>query len=74
LAEWKPCHAKKLAQISPNVHCKISGMVTEANYLHWKKEQFTPYLDVVVEAFGTKRIMYGSDWPVCLVAAPIKKC
>ena len=44
-------------------------MVTEANWKNWKKEDFTPYLDVIVEAFGTKRIMFGSDWPVCLVAA-----
>ncbi|MFD3000140.1 amidohydrolase family protein [Pontibacter toksunensis] len=52
-----------------NVHCKLSGMVTEADWQNWKKEGFRPYLDVVVEAFGTNRIMYGSDWPVCLVAA-----
>lgn len=57
----------------PNVYCKISGMVTEANWKKWKPADFTPYLDVVVEAFGTKRIMYGSDWPVCLVAASYKK-
>jgi len=43
-------------------------MVTEADWKNWKKEDFKPYLDVVVEAFGTKRIMFGSDWPVCLVA------
>lgn len=52
-----------------NVYCKISGMVTEADWKHWKKEDFTPYIDTVVNAFGTKRIMYGSDWPVCQVAA-----
>jgi L-fuconolactonase len=52
-----------------NVHCKVSGMVTEADWQGWKKEDVKPYLDVVVEAFGTGRIMYGSDWPVCLVAA-----
>jgi L-fuconolactonase len=52
-----------------NVYCKISGMVTEADWQNWKKEDFTPYLDVVIEAFGTDRVMYGSDWPVCLVAA-----
>jgi L-fuconolactonase len=52
-----------------NVYCKISGMVTEADYKLWKKPDFTPYMDVVVEAFGEKRIMFGSDWPVCLVAA-----
>lgn len=53
----------------PNVSCKISGMVTEADWKSWKKEDFIPYLDVVVEAFGTDRLMFGSDWPVCLCAA-----
>ncbi len=52
-----------------NVSCKISGMVTEADWKNWKKEDFTPYIDVVCEAFGPDRIMFGSDWPVCLVAA-----
>lgn len=59
---------KALAQF-PNVHCKVSGMVTEADWKNWKPENFTPYLDVVFEAFGCDRLMYGSDWPVCLVAA-----
>ncbi|MGN7887881.1 amidohydrolase family protein [Dyadobacter sp. 22481] len=58
---------RRLAEL-PNVHCKVSGMVTEANWQHWGKADFRPYLDVVFEAFGTERIMYGSDWPVCLVA------
>ena len=53
-----------------NVYCKISGMVTEADLENWKKNEFNPYIDTVVEAFGTNRIMYGSDWPVCLLAAP----
>lgn len=57
----------------PNVYCKISGMVTEADWTKWKPQDFTPYLDTVVEAFGAKRIMYGSDWPVCLAAASYKK-
>lgn len=52
-----------------NVFCKISGMVTEADWRHWKREDLIPYMDVVVEAFGPKRIMFGSDWPVCQVAA-----
>jgi L-fuconolactonase len=52
----------------PNVYCKISGMVTEANRAKWKKEDFTIYLDAVVDMFGTDRIMYGSDWPVCTCA------
>ena len=56
-----------------NVYCKISGMVTEADWQNWTRDDFIPYIDVVVNAFGTKRIMFGSDWPVCLVAAPYKK-
>ncbi len=52
-----------------NVYCKISGMVTEADWKNWNQQDFKPYLDVVAEAFGANRIMYGSDWPVCLVAA-----
>lgn len=53
----------------PNVYCKISGMVTEANWQTWTKEDLFPYLSVVTDAFGTNRLLYGSDWPVCLVAA-----
>jgi L-fuconolactonase len=56
-----------------NVYCKMSGMVTEADWKTWKKEDFKPYMDVVVNAFGTNRIMFGSDWPVCLVAASYEK-
>ena len=52
----------------PNVFCKISGMVTEAKWNAWKPDDFCPYLDVVFEAFGEDRLMYGSDWPVCLLA------
>jgi len=68
---WKQ-DMQNIAQL-PNVFCKISGMVTEADWRFWKPIDFNPYLDIVVEAFGTKRIMYGSDWPVCLVAASYKK-
>ncbi|MEO6286074.1 MAG: amidohydrolase family protein [Dyadobacter sp.] len=59
---------RKLAEL-PNVHCKVSGMVTEGDWQNWEKADFRPYLDVVFEAFGTERLMFGSDWPVCLVAA-----
>jgi len=59
---------RKLAE-HPNVSCKVSGMVTEADWNNWNVNHFTPYLDILVEAFGTKRLMYGSDWPVCQVAA-----
>ncbi len=52
-----------------NVYCKISGMVTEADYKNWNYGQLQPYMDWVFEHFGAKRLMFGSDWPVCLVAA-----
>jgi L-fuconolactonase len=52
-----------------NVCCKVSGMVTEAAWRRWKPADFVPYLDVVLAAFGPERLMFGSDWPVCLVAA-----
>lgn len=52
-----------------NLYCKISGMVTEADWKNWKTEDFYPYLDVVFKAFGADRLMFGSDWPVCQVAA-----
>jgi L-fuconolactonase len=51
-----------------NVSCKISGMVTEADWTNWKQDDFSPYLAQVVEMFGIDRIMYGSDWPVCTLA------
>jgi len=52
----------------PHVLCKVSGMVTEAKPGAWKADDFRPYLDVVFEAFGPERLMYGSDWPVCLLS------
>ena len=52
----------------PNVYCKLSGMVTEADWHNWKPEDFHPYLDIVFEAFGPERLMIGSDWPVCTLA------
>ena len=64
---WKE-DIRQVAQYK-NVFCKISGMVTEASWQGWEQKDFIPYIDVVVNAFGTDRIMFGSDWPVCLVAA-----
>jgi L-fuconolactonase len=55
--------------IFPNVYCKVSGMVTETDWQRWRPSDFRPYLDTVFEAFGTQRIMFGSDWPVCTLAA-----
>lgn len=59
---------RELAKFT-NVSCKISGMVTEARWDGWQPKDFKPYLDVVTEAFGEDRLMVGSDWPVCLLAA-----
>ena len=56
-----------------NVYCKLSGMVTEADWKNWKPNDFKPYLDFSFNAFGAHRLMYGSDWPVCLVAASYKQ-
>ncbi len=66
LSPWNT-HIKQLAQ-RPNVYCKLSGMVTETTWHGWEADDFTPYLDVVFEAFGTERLMVGSDWPVCTLA------
>jgi L-fuconolactonase len=63
---WKE-DLKELAKL-PNVFCKLSGMVTEANWNSWTKVDFKPYLDIVVEAFGYNRLMIGSDWPVCTLS------
>ncbi|MFJ6671837.1 amidohydrolase family protein [Actinosynnema sp. NPDC091369] len=54
----------------PNVVCKLSGMVTEADHRSWTVADLRPYTDVVLDAFGPRRLMFGSDWPVCLLAAP----
>ena len=52
----------------PNVYCKLSGLVTEADHRSWTEAQLRPYLDAALEAFGPRRLMFGSDWPVCLLA------
>ena len=53
----------------PNVCCKVSGLVTEAAWRRWQRSDFAAYLEVVLEAFGPERLMFGSDWPVCLLSA-----
>lgn len=56
-----------------NVYCKLSGMTTEADYNNWTPEQIEPYMQLVLETFGANRILFGSDWPVCLVAGNYTK-
>lgn len=53
----------------PHIYCKVSGIVTEADWEHWSAKEIRPYLDVVFDAFGPDRLMFGSDWPVCTLAA-----
>jgi len=66
IADWK----KDIEALSKyqNVHCKVSGMLTEADWYSWRTDDFTPYLDAVFNAFSITRVMYGSDWPVCMLA------
>ena len=67
LTDW----AKDMRAIAAyeNVYCKVSGMVSEADWENWQQADFVPYLDVVAGSFGTGRLIFGSDWPVCLTAA-----
>jgi L-fuconolactonase len=66
LSPWQ----EEIAELAkfPNVWCKVSGMVTEADWHNWKFEDFVPYLDTVFGAFGPNRVLIGSDWPVCTLA------
>ena len=59
---WKS-QLRELASL-PNVVCKLSGVVTEADHQHWRREQLRPYVEHVLDCFGFKRVMYGSDWTV----------
>lgn len=63
---------QKLAQF-PNVYIKLSGMVTEADWGNWKEDEIIPYIDVIFGVFQANRIMFGSDWPVCLLASDYPK-
>ena len=66
IKEWET-YMRTIAE-SPNVCCKLSGLVTEADWQNWKPHHFAPFLDVALEAFGTDRLLFGSDWPVCQLA------
>ena len=70
ISPWRE-HMHELAK-RQNVYCKISGLATEADHKKWTEEQLQPYIDTVLAAFGAKRVMFGSDWPVCLLALSYK--
>ena len=67
LEPWSQ-HLRELA-LRPNVYCKLSGLTTEADHARWSLDELRPYVDVVLEAFGPRRLMFGSDWPVCTLAS-----
>ena len=67
IKEWSDAF-KPLARY-PNIHCKLSGLVTEANWNSWRADDLRPYIDCALESFGPERMMFGSDYPVCLLAA-----
>lgn len=67
ITEW--ADALRAVAVFPNVSCKLSGLVTEANHTSWRKEDLLPYMEQALEFFGPERIIFGSDWPVCLLAA-----
>lgn len=71
IKQWKK-DMKVMAE-NPNVYCKLSGLVTEADWKGWNYQQISPYLDIAGEYFGTDRLCFGSDWPVCLLAAKYEK-
>lgn len=68
---WRE-NLKELAR-RPNVYCKLSGVVTEADHRNWTPQHLRPYMDVALEAFGSRRLMFGSDWPVCLLACGYRR-
>jgi L-fuconolactonase len=68
---WR-ANVRKLAEL-PNVVCKISGMVTEADHEHWQPVELEPFVNVVLEAFGEDRVLFGGDWPVVLLASSYKR-
>jgi L-fuconolactonase len=71
IGEW----ARELKPLAafPKVSCKLSGLVTEANWSNWHVEDLKPYVETALEYFGPERLMFGSDWPVCLLAATYER-
>ncbi|HZT24042.1 MAG TPA: amidohydrolase family protein [Verrucomicrobiae bacterium] len=71
LSPWRE-NLRELAR-RPNVWCKLSGLVTEADFKNWTETQLRPYFEIALEAFGPRRLMFGSDWPVCRVACDYRR-
>lgn len=69
--DWKPSFVA--AAQCRNIHCKLSGMITEADWTSWKPADLEPYVQIALDAFGPDRLMFGSDWPVCLLAGSYRQ-
>jgi L-fuconolactonase len=66
LDEWLP--GFRAAAAFPNIYCKLSGLITEADWRHWQPADLKPYVQTALECFGPERLLFGSDWPVCQLA------
>lgn len=71
VSPWRE-NMRELAR-RPHVYCKVSGLATEADHTGWSEQQLLSYMDIVLETFGAKRVLFGSDWPVCLLAIGYRK-
>ena len=64
--EWLPDF--RAAAAFPNIYCKLSGLITEADWRHWQRADLEPYVQTALDCFGPQRLLFGSDWPVCQLA------
>jgi len=71
IKQWK--EQVRILASNPNIYCKLSGMLTEADHQHWTYDDIVPYMEISAEYFGIDRLCFGSDWPVCLLAGNYKQ-
>ena len=71
IKQWK--EQLRILSANPNIYCKLSGMLTEADHQRWTYDDIMPYMETAAEYFGVDRLCFGSDWPVCLLAGSFKQ-
>jgi len=71
IKQWK--EQLRILSSNPNIYCKLSGMLTEADHQRWTYDDIMPYMETAAEYFGVDRLCFGSDWPVCLLAGSFKQ-
>jgi len=71
IKQWK--EQLRILSFNPNIYCKLSGMLTEADHQRWTYDDIMPYMETAAEYFGVDRLCFGSDWPVCLLAGSFKQ-